>query len=302
MSQPDWTDLVHQAHRRELSAEEERRLRELVEHSFEARLMNQLLSEFDRESRVQPGDDLLLARVNARVLGAVDRRPFWRRRFTMLLVAAAVLLPASLAGAWFGGVRPLRILEATRPEPRQPAPVKSSAPARRRATAKPRASGAERTEEVVATPEPLASSLEAAPKPAPSGALGRHHHGDGVATASELFTKANLLRRAGRSSEAAELYRQLLERHPDAREVGPTRLALAKYLQAKEPAQALNHYRALAARGGGLRAEALWGVAETAATLGDASLSTQALNDLIREFPDSIYAEVARAKISNAPR
>jgi outer membrane protein assembly factor BamD (BamD/ComL family) len=43
----------------------------------------------------------------------------------------------------------------------------------------------------------------------------------------------------------------------------------------------------------------LWGIAETASALGARSQAEQALTDLIREFPDSPYAEVARARTAH---
>jgi tetratricopeptide (TPR) repeat protein len=145
---------------------------------------------------------------------------------------------------------------------------------------------------------PEAPSIEPIPAPSSSGPR-RSAHEPRAATsssASELFARANLLRRQGRSAEAAGLYQQLLELYPNSREGGPTRLALAKYFQARQPEQALVQYRAVASSGGALRAEALWGISEVATTLGQHALAEQARADLIREFPDSPYAEVARTR------
>jgi len=108
-----------------------------------------------------------------------------------------------------------------------------------------------------------------------------------------------LNRRQGHGAEAASLYQLLLERYPSSREDGLARLALAKYYQAKQPEQALTQFRAVAGSGGALRAEALWGISEVATSLGQRSLAEQALADLIREFPDSPYAEVARTRTTH---
>jgi hypothetical protein len=141
------------------------------------------------------------------------------------------------------------------------------------------------------------------PIPAPSSSVSRRAAREPRAgasnSASELFARANLLRRQGRNVEAAQLYQLLLEVYPSSREGGPTRLALAKYFQAKQPEQALALYRAVARSGGALRAEALWGISETATALGQRALSEQALADLLREFPDSPYAEVARTRATH---
>ncbi|HEY0466861.1 MAG TPA: hypothetical protein VGC79_21800 [Polyangiaceae bacterium] len=111
-----------------------------------------------------------------------------------------------------------------------------------------------------------------------------------------------MLRRRGRAREAAALYELLLSQHPTSREVGPTRLALGKYLQPTQPERALAQFRAVAGGGGALRAEALWGISEVATALGDGATSERALGDLLREFPDSPYAEVARARALHGPR
>jgi tetratricopeptide (TPR) repeat protein len=144
-----------------------------------------------------------------------------------------------------------------------------------------------------------ALARDVAPNPAPHAASGHDAPPAKLANSSsarDLFARANLLRRQGRSADAAGLYRLLLELYPNSREVGPTRLALAKHLQATDPAAALAQYRALAANGGALRAEALWGISETATNSGSSALAEQALSDLVREFPESPYAEVARSR------
>jgi len=309
MSQLEPTDLLCRSRREQLSVDEQRRLNECLERSLEVALMSQMLSELERESRVRPGDDALLARITASALGKPRKAPTRRRPLTMLLVAAAVLLLAGLASAWlerarqpespeapegswiktFTGwpwqepkrARPPTVLPIVKPIPSQAAP------------AEPEPTHDSDVAEEIPNSEPI---------PAPSSSVSRRAPQEPRAassSASELFARANLLRRQGRGAEAAELYRLLLELHPNSREGGPTRLALAKYLQAKQPAQALALYRAVARSGGALRAEALWGISETASTLGERALSEQALADLIREFPDSPYAEVARTRTTH---
>ena len=94
MSQIHTTDLLCRARREELTLDEQRRLDESLEHSLEVKLVSQILAELDRESCVRPGDELLLARINARALATLSnpvRGPAKRRPFSMLLVAAAVL-------------------------------------------------------------------------------------------------------------------------------------------------------------------------------------------------------------------
>ena len=301
MSQCDPTDLLCSSRREELTLDEQRRLRDSIQYSLEVRLMSEILPELERESRVRPGDELLLARINARALATLRARAApirapAKRRTVMLLVAAAVLFVASLAGAWLGGVRPVR---APTPVPRAPsASVKAALERKPIGKLKPNAPIApvppivplEQLEPLAPSPAPTSVPRVVEPPPTPPE------------SASELFARANRLRRQGRAAEAARLYEHLLEQYPASREVGPTRLALGKYLQPRQPERALAQFQALASGGGALRAEALWGISETATSRGERSVAQQALADLLREFPDSPYAEVARERATHDRR
>ncbi|HET7543413.1 MAG TPA: tetratricopeptide repeat protein [Polyangiaceae bacterium] len=296
MSQPDPTDLLCRSRREGLTLDERRRLDESIECSFEVRVMSRILSELDRQSRVRPGDELMLARINARALDSLRspvRAPVKRRPFSMLLIAAAVLLVAGLAGAWFGGARPQKAAVSA-PEPVKSALVEKPKPQAKRLPFAP-----------VAPVPSSAPSASSSPSPVPSASLPRVQAARIAVSpdsAAELFARANLFRRQGRAAEAAVLYQLLLDLYPSAREVGPSRLALGKHLQAQQPERALAQYRAVASAGGALRAEALWGISEVATTQGDHALAQQALAELAREFPDSPYAEVARARASHDSR
>jgi len=305
MSQVEPTDLLCRSRREELSVDEQRRLNESLQHSFEVRLMSQMLSELESESSVRRGDDALLARITASALGTPKRAPRKRPKLTMLLVAAAVLLVAGLAGAMLGGARPPRTVEELKNFFSDwPGKVAKRGPGHAvLPITKPMPSQAKLPESAPSEAADVVPEVPSAQPARPTNHSVSRRAGDDLKvasnSASELFARANLLRRQGRSLEAAGLYQQLLELYPSSREVGPTRLALAKYFQAKQPEQALAQYRLLAGSGGALRAEALWGISETAASLGERSLSEQALKDLIREFPDSPYAEVARARTTH---
>ena len=302
MSQIEPTDLLCRSRREELSVDDQRRLDESLERSLEVKLMSEMLSALEQDSRVQPGDDALLARIAARALDKPERAlgkpakaPSKRRALSMVLAAAAVLLLASLASALLGRARQVQgpddsgksffawPWKAAKPgRPRPVLPIIKPMPSQTVQT-QPDAGEA-------AGGAPDMPSIKAIP-PAPKAV--------NSSSASELFARANLRRRQGHGAEAAGLYQLVLERYPNSREVGPTRLALAKYYQAKQPEQALAQFRAVASGGGALRAEALWGISEVAASLGQRSLAEQALGDLIREFPDSPYAEVARTRTTH---
>lgn len=274
--------------------------------------MSAMLSEFERESQVRAGDDVLLARIGARALRKSSRAGFGhaasgrrlsvrlRSRVAMAVAAAAILLMGSLAFAW-------RLTVSKRAEP-TPAPVpSSSAPTsqrnvrplvRRLEPAKPR--------EEAGAPEVTALQEHAAPLPNSRKSTARPAHSGPVEAApneaSELFANANLLRRQGNNDEAARLYQRLVSEHSQSREAAPARLALGKLLRARDPAQALVQFRALAEQRGALRPEALWGIAEASRSLGQGAVESRALEDLVREYPDSPYADAARARIADAPR
>lgn len=286
MSQAEATDLVCRAHSSQLDADEQRRLAQQLASSFEARLMDNLLSSFEREARVQPGDELLLARMTARALkgrSGVVRRP---RTWIASALAAALLLMASLSAAW--------MLQRARSERVPPTPP--SAPSGDVERPKSRSIAPARPEP---RPEPqLEPQLEPLePAPQPEARKPRSVERT-AASAASVFARANDLRRSRQTADAIALYRELLNRYPNSREAAPARLALAKLL-ASEPHRALVEYRALAANNGALRAEALWGVAESAARLGEQGAESAALMQLLRDYPNSVYAPIARSRMAD---
>lgn len=311
MSRGDASDLLCRARREELSADEHRRLEELLDSSAEARLMAAMLSEFERESQVRAGDDLLLARINARAVrkssggfaSSFGRRLSLRRSRLALALAAAMLLVGSLAFGWRLTTRQAAPSAAPAPAPSldvlETPPKKARAIARRREPAKPVEAAPELDADEATLPELVA--------PAPSARRSVPHAQQAVLDtrvneSGELFAKANLLRRQGGDDEAVRLYQRLVTEYPRSRETAPARLALGKLLREKEPARALLQFRALAEQRGPLRPEALWGIAEASRSLGQVGAESRALEDLVREFPNSPYADAARARIADGAR
>jgi len=311
MSSAEPTDLLCRARREALSADEQRRLDELLATSEEARLVRGMLTELDRESRVRAGDDLLLARISAHVVAERRfSRPVRRRsRAPLVLIAAALLLVVSVASAWI-----LTTSSRARSALSTPASAKAKAP---RAKAPP--------SRVLLAPEPAPTSTQDIPQEepaevpveaAPAAPTADPSAGQGAParvqrtpaspnigkSSAELFAEANLLRREGHAREAMDLYERVVRESPAAREAAPARLALAKLLRTSDPQRALLQFRALAAQGGALRAEGLWGVAETSMQLGSTALEAQALSNLVSEFPNSPYADAARSRIANGAR
>jgi len=310
MSSAEPTDLLCRARREALSADEQRRLDELLATSAEARLVRGMLTELDRESRVRAGDDLLLARISAHVVAERRfSRPVRRRsRAPLVLIAAALLLVVSVASAWI-----LTTSSRARSALGTPASAGAKSPAPRAKAPPSRVllapPPAPTTTEDIPQEEPVEAPVEAAPA-APSadpsaGQAAQTRVRRTPASPSvgkspvELFAEANRLRREGHAREAMDLYERVVRESPAAREAAPARLALAKLLRTSDPQRALLQFRALAAQGGALRAEGLWGVAETSMQLGSTALEAQALSNLVSEFPNSPYADAARSRIAN---
>lgn len=317
MSEVETTDLVCKARREVLSEYDQRHLEDLLRTSLEARVMALMLVELERESLVQREDDELISRVAARAIARARRRRKRRPAVTAWLLAAAVLLVGTAAGAWLA-THPLRARRSAAPVAShtsvsaQVLPVRSLRARSARASHSPAPSGVEASSsdappvESSAT-EPGAASPAANGSAGPDGSSRVRDRGHDVAQAkrqnaegvASLFAQANRLRREGRGPEAFGLYQRVLNEYPRSREAPLARLALAKLLAASRPAEALLHYQAVANGGGALRAEALWGIAECAGGSERPALGRHALSDLVREFPDSPYAEAARGRLQD---
>jgi hypothetical protein len=286
MSDLETSDLVCRSRRERLSNVEELRLGRLLQGSEEARFQAAVLDEVERDSAVQSGDDALVARMASRALGRVARPSRHRIRAHALQFAAAALMfgAASAALGWSGALKSWA-----------PAPTAAVTPARAPEES-PGPLGARRATSSVS--RELAPALA----PAPSASVVPQAFSAVVPSPAELLSRANLARRNGRAAEARRLYGSLVSSHPGAREAPLAHLALGKLLESAEPAQAMNHFNALAQGGGGLRAEGLWGQAECARRLGRQAAEARALEALVREFPASPYAEAARGRLRDESR
>ncbi len=326
MSRPDPIALLCQLRREAEGADAELRLGHLLASSPEARVVQLALGEFERESQVRPGDEVRLSAISERAIleaaeslsrdshvSLMPAPPLLRRgarargrvRLALAVAAAIVMMGGVAYGLHATGrllglgvgpsssntpsanARPADVTRRSAP-PRAPSGLRDppSAPQ----PSLPAATGAPREAAPVARPR--ATALAA---PEPLGEPPRSR-------AAALFSDANEARRAGREQDAVALYRQLLLSYPSARESPPSRLALAKLLRAKSPGAALAQFESLAQASTPFRAEALWGIANTAQALGQRAKEEQALLDLVQEFPTSPYASAARARLGDDRR
>lgn len=332
MSELESTDLLCEARRRELSEREQRRLEELLSRDLGARLMQLMQPELERSSRVQPGDDVLATRIAEHALALADLGPVRprlhldrenlvrkrdsngdsavvrRRRGPLWLLTAAIMFGATGAAAWWATHSSVvETVNSNSEESGEVAGVRRISKALNQRRSRESVPLPER----VLTPESVPSSRELdAPEPAPreamtadAGPVSRRDSArlpSTLLTAAQLFADANLLRREGHSAQAIRLYRRILSDYPKTREASLSRLVLAKTLAGSNPRQSLAYYQEVARTNGSLRAEALWGVVEAATQLKQVGIKEHALTDLMREYPESAYADVARRRMKDA--
>ena len=156
---------------------------------------------------------------------------------------------------------------------------------------------------VPAAPDPpqLAPAKGAAPDGAAAPAAEPSQAARSVAaeSASQLFAKANEERRSGDTTAATELYRRLQGSFPGSAESRLSHVSLGRLLlDTGSAAAALQQFdRYLSAAGGELRLEALYGRASALSALGRPSEEQRTWQQLLKEFPGSVYTERARKRL-----
>jgi TolA-binding protein len=212
---------------------------------------------------------------------------------------------------------------APHPPHREPSPAEPSPLGLRRAATRPEASHSE-----ASRPEALGSEashadvprseaprseaprppLRSAPSPAsvarppvPPSAVAAQP----VATASNAESAQSLFRRANRLRPvdwpaAAELYAELIRRHPNSNEAGVSEVALGKWSLAQgRSGDALEWFRAHLRRPpGALTAEALFGEARALESIGSHAAARAPWRRLLERYPATPYADVARQRLS----
>jgi TolA-binding protein len=100
---------------------------------------------------------------------------------------------------------------------------------------------------------------------------------------------------------AAALYELLIQRFASSTEAGVAEMALGKHaLNEGHAGEALSWFRAYQQRPSGeLTSEALWGEARSLESLGEAAAARAVWRRLIREYPTSAYAAVARQQLGS---
>lgn len=123
-------------------------------------------------------------------------------------------------------------------------------------------------------------------------------------SAQDLFAQANAERRAGDVSAATKLYQELQRRYPRSREAEVSRVSVGRLLLegSRDPKSALEQFdralRAPSSDRAGLGEEALFGRASALMRLGHRDDERSAWQQLIQQYPGSIYADRAHARLA----
>jgi TolA-binding protein len=298
----DLEDLSVRARRGLLDRAELRKFEASLSASPEDQLLHRAGCEFDAESSILPGDETIAARIARRALAPRIARRRWPR-VARFAIAAAILLGAAVVTAavsrWLA--KPRATLALVPASPAAELIEKPSAPA------EPTVADQESVELVQPAPAPapppsrrVTRSRAITPEPVASAAPRIDPQSSTPMTAAELFAAAARARARGEAAKAIELYAALQSVHPSSPEARESQVAIAMLqLRSGAHAAAVEHFRKYLATdsGGALASDALWGEAQALAKLGRTDEARRACETLLRRYPDSAYAEAARAQI-----
>lgn len=287
-------DLSARARRGSLSETEQAELERALEASRTLTTAHRVGLDFDRAFQVESGDEKLIAAMADAALGARPRRALPLRRWSMFGLVAALAIAGSAAA--FNAVKLLR----RAPAPAQVAPpnavVAGSSAASQTASARAVAIAAPVAAETSAPPlvglaarstlvTPSAQPREDAPRV--------------TSDAAALFGQAAAARRASDFGRSRSLYLQLEREFPSSSEAHLARVSLGKVLLVMGRAQEAERQFALyLGTGGSLSEEALVGRAQSLARLGRGTEEQGVWQTLLNQYPGSVYASAARARLS----
>jgi TolA-binding protein len=119
-------------------------------------------------------------------------------------------------------------------------------------------------------------------------------------TAATLFKSANAARRDGDFANAERLYSELIAKYPSSDEAGLARVSLGKLLLERgDPSEAEREFgRYLEGKHGQLAEEALVNRAESLQKMGRADAERATWQSLLADYPHSVYAAEAKARLA----
>ena len=319
-------DLSARARRQLLSESEEALLEQALERDETLRVAHRVGLDLDRVTAVRVGDEALIARAAEAALGRVAasglgvphlesaepnralRSPSVspkRRRRVAVLAAAALVCATGMAAAMFAGVVPAPFFASTTHASTPAANATKAATPRSAAPSAPRPEAP--------TPAPSAPQMEppiqieeATPEradPSTNAARPKRVVPSADVTAPALFKSANAARRDGDFAVAKRIYSELIDRFPSSDEAGLARVSLGKLLLASgDPSDAERQFgQYLKGAPGQLAEEALVNRAESFQKMGRTKAERTTWQRLLAEYPNSVYAAEARARLVALP-
>lgn len=243
--------------------------------------------DFEAVGGAAAGDSALLSRISERILDSVRPASRMPRVRVYWLAAASVALLAGLAGATLLG------RTAPKSQSAQPSPAPFS-PAGQGNISKPRSLPPVDAASARAPSEASSVGRALDPSMPPSRMLTRP-----ADSASKVFREANEARRAGDSSRAVSLYRDLQRRFPEAAETNISRVSLGSVLldTGAAPAALQQFDSYLAAPRGALAAEAIYGRGRALMSLHRSSEEAATWQSLLDQFPRSPYTSYAKRRL-----
>ena len=295
----DPEELLLRARRGRLSADEDAALERALEADPSLRLLLRIGSDFDAIAPARTGDGEVVSRAaRAALSGRASHTSRGHRTMGLALVAA---LLASGAAAW-GAFESAREQRGPLPPAHPiaalalyagPNPVPVAAPQGEQPLAT--ASGP-----VAVGVVPFANAARRRTVHAPMGAArGPQPTAPADETAADLFREASAARRLGDMERACSGYRELERRFPGSEEARLSEVSHGKLLlQTGNASEAERHFAGyLSAEGGALAEEALVGRAESLRRLGRGADEQRVWEELVRNYPGTLYAAHARGRI-----
>jgi TolA-binding protein len=257
---------------------------------------------FRESAEDQPGDPMMVARVARRVgakHAAGNDVPRWRGR-AFALATLTLLLIGSGALAWVGrkgGALSSIFHRSTNAPPRM-----SSDLAPREPLPSVEARPAPEAWNTVAEPTiPHAKRRPATAKVASASVMDQVL----APSAAAMFADANATRRRGDLRGAVSIYQTLRRQFPETSEARLSAISLGDVLlDLRSPGRALDTYDAYLAENvsGSLREEALFGRTRCLRSLDRRPTELDTWQTLLREFPRSAYASLARRRLAELQR
>lgn len=154
--------------------------------------------------------------------------------------------------------------------------------------------------------EPPSTPTEAPPSVQEPERVDPHAQDTPVLSPNQLLATARRAHTRGQIARAERLYSQVIERYPATSAAGVAQLALGRllYEERAQPSAALAQFDAYLRHrpNGSLAEEALYYRALSLEQLGQPERAADSLHRLLRQYPRSVYAAPARARVEREPK